>query len=118
MALSRRQGLVLVRWQWPANGHAAEPLTYRLEGNRRMPVEARRKARRWLSALLPTSFPMSWLVPPIWCSPRKASDVSQACPPNGCEAGDRRAWTGSIVLSQRQNWRGSARLSTSRVRIA
>jgi len=43
-ALSRRQGLVLVRWQWPTNGHAAEPLTIDWKEIGGPPVDARRKA--------------------------------------------------------------------------
>jgi PAS domain S-box-containing protein len=43
-ALSRREGLVLVRWQWPTNGHAAEPLTIDWKEIGGPPVDARRKA--------------------------------------------------------------------------
>ena len=42
-ALSRREGLVLVRWQWPANGQAAEPLTIDWKEVGGPPVDARRK---------------------------------------------------------------------------
>jgi PAS domain S-box-containing protein len=43
-ALSRREGLVLVRWRWPTNGHAAEPLTIDWKEIGGSPVDARRKA--------------------------------------------------------------------------
>jgi two-component sensor histidine kinase len=43
-ALSRREGLVLVRWQWATNGHAAEPLTIDWKEIGGPPVDARRKA--------------------------------------------------------------------------
>ena len=43
-ALSRREGLVLVRWQWATNGRAAEPLTIDWKEIGGPPVDARRKA--------------------------------------------------------------------------